>query len=44
MGGELTKALGLIDDILAYKSFMELYNMWVSRKGELEGGLEDNYN
>jgi hypothetical protein len=39
---ELTKALGLIDDMLACKSFAELRNIWASRKGELEGGLEDS--
>lgn len=41
---ELTRALSLIDNILAYKSFAELYNIQASYKGELKGGLKDNYN
>ena len=41
MDDESTKALGLIDDMLACESFAELRDMWTSRKGELEGGLKD---
>ena len=44
MDDELTRVLGLIDNMLACKSFTELYNMWANCKGELEGGLENNYN
>ena len=44
MDNKLTKALGFIDNILTYKSFVELCDIQTNHKEELKGGLKDNYN